>query len=139
MLSSSLLKSLSLTSSRSHSAAIVKEMARMASSGGGHRIERDTFGELQVPNEKYYGAQTLRSVMNFPIGDRQSERMPRPVIKAFGVLKKAAAEVNKEFGLDPKVAEAISQAADEVIDGSLYDEHFPLGAARTRPRSESTF
>ena len=124
MLSSSLLKSLS---SGNSSAAAVKTIARMASSGGGHRIEADTFGELQVPNEKYYGAQTLRSVMNFPIGDRQSERMPLPVIKAFGVLKKAAAEVNKEFGLDPKVAEAISKAADEVIDGSLYDDHFPLG------------
>ena len=125
MLSSSLVKSLSLTSSK-NSSVVVKKMARMASSGG-HRIEADTFGELQVPNEKYYGAQTLRSVMNFPIGDRQSERMPLPVIKAFGVLKKAAAEVNKEYGLDPKVADAISKAADEVIDGSLYDEHFPLG------------
>ena len=65
--------------------------------------------------------------MNFPIGDRASERMPISVIKAFGVLKKAAAEVNKEFGLDPKVADAISKAADEVIDGSLYEDHFPLG------------
>ena len=134
MLSSSLLKSLSLTSSK-NSTVVVKKMARMASSGG-HRIEADTFGELQVPNEKYYGAQTLRSVMNFPIGDRQSERMPLPVIKAFGVLKKAAAEVNKEYGLDPKVADAISKAADEVIDGSLYDEHFPLG---TRARIQKTF
>ena len=133
MLSSSLLKSLSLTSSK-NSTVVVKKMARMASSGG-HRIEADTFGELQVPNEKYYGAQTLRSVMNFPIGDRQSERMPLPVIKAFGVLKKAAAEVNKEYGLDPKVADAISKAADEVIDGSLYDEHFPLG---TRARIQKT-
>ena len=52
--------------------------------------------------------------------------LQKPVIKAFGVLKKAAAEVNKEFGLDPKIAEAISQAADEVISGELYDEHFPL-------------
>ena len=52
--------------------------------------------------------------MNFPIGDRSSERMPLPVIKAFGVLKKAAAEVNVEFGLDPVIAGAISQAADEV-------------------------
>ena len=69
---------------------------------------------VQVPAEKYYGAQTLRSVMNFPIGDRASERMPLPVIKAFGVLKKAAAEVNVEFGLDPVIAGAISQAADEV-------------------------
>jgi fumarate hydratase class II len=80
-----------------------------------------------VPNDKYYGAQTLRSVKNFPIGDRASERMPLPVIKAFGVLKKAAATVNTEFGLDPKVADAICKAADEVIDGSLYDDHFPLG------------
>ena len=55
--------------------------------------------------------------MNFPIGDRASERMPKPVIKAFGVLKKAAAEVNVEFGLDPVLAEAISKAADEVISG----------------------
>merc|ERR1719474_1606016 len=62
-----------------------------------YRIEADTFGELKVPADKYYGAQTLRSVMNFPIGDRASERMP----KAFGVLKKAAAEVNKDYGLDP--------------------------------------
>ena len=93
----------------------------------GHRIEKDTFGELQVPNEKYYGAQTLRSVMNFPIGDRTAERMPLPVIKAFGVLKKASAIVNKEFGLDSKISEAICQASDQVIDGSLYDEHFPLG------------
>ena len=84
-------------------------------------------GELQVPNEKYYGAQTLRSVMNFPIGDRTAERMPLPVIKAFGVLKKASAIVNTEFGLDQKISEAICQAADQVIDGSLYDEHFPLG------------
>lgn len=50
----------------------------------------------------------------------------KPVIKAFGILKKAAAEVNKEYGLDPKICEAISQAADEVISGELYDEHFPL-------------
>jgi len=70
---------------------------------GGVRIERDTFGELEVPSDKYYGAQTLRSVLNFPIGERASERMPKSVIKAFGVLKKAAAEVNKEYGLDPKV------------------------------------
>ena len=55
--------------------------------------------------------------MNFPIGDRASERMPKPVIKAFGVLKKAAAEVNTEFGLDPVIADAISKAADEVVSG----------------------
>jgi len=101
------------------------------------RIEKDTFGELQVPVDKYYGAQTVRSVLNFPIGERSSERMPLPVIKAFGVLKKAAAEVNKEFGLDPTVAEAISKAADEVIDGSLYEEHFPLVIWQTGSGTQS--
>ena len=101
------------------------------------RIEADTFGELQVPAEKYYGAQTLRSVMNFPIGDRASERMPLPVIKAFGVLKKAAAEVNKDYGLDPVIADAISQAADEVISGELYEEHFPLVIWQTGSGTQS--
>ncbi|KAI5712321.1 hypothetical protein M8J75_007467 [Diaphorina citri] len=95
----------------------------MASSG--YRIEADTFGELQVPNDKYYGAQTVRSTINFPIGG-ETERMPLPVITAMGTLKKAAAQVNKEFGLDAKVADAISKAADEVISGKLYAEHFPL-------------
>merc|ERR1712045_967950 len=103
----------------------------------GHRIERDTFGELQVPEDKYYGAQTLRSVMNFPIGDRASERMPMPVIKAFGVLKKAAAQANQEFGLDPTVAKAICQAADEVISGKLYDDHFPLVIWQTGSGTQS--
>merc|ERR1712142_253381 len=102
-----------------------------------YRIEADTFGELKVPAEKYYGAQTLRSVMNFPIGDRASERMPLPVIKAFGVLKKAAAEVNKEYGLDPVIADAISKAADEVISGSLYDDHFPLVIWQTGSGTQS--
>jgi len=102
-----------------------------------YRIEADTFGELKVPVEKYYGAQTLRSVMNFPIGDRASERMPRPVIKAFGVLKKAAAEVNKDYGLDPVIADAISKAADEVISGELYDDHFPLVIWQTGSGTQS--
>eukprot|EP00092_Neocalanus_flemingeri_P013611 GFUD01014679.1.p1 GENE.GFUD01014679.1~~GFUD01014679.1.p1 ORF type:complete len:513 (-),score=176.93 GFUD01014679.1:160-1647(-) len=101
------------------------------------RIEADSFGELKIPAEKYYGAQTMRSVMNFPIGDRASERMPLPVIKAFGVLKKAAAEVNQEFGLDPVIAEAISKAADDVISGSLYDDHFPLVIWQTGSGTQS--
>lgn len=96
--------------------------SRMASSD--YRIERDTFGELKVPADKYYGAQTVRSTLNFKIGG-PSERMPLQVIKAFGVLKKAAAEVNKEYGLDPKIADAICKAADEVSAGKL-DDHFPL-------------
>ncbi|XP_076685526.1 fumarate hydratase, mitochondrial isoform X2 [Andrena cerasifolii] len=90
-----------------------------------YRIERDTFGELKVPADKYYGAQTMRSVINFPIGDT-SERMPYGIIVAMGILKKAAAEVNKGFGLDPKLADAISKAADDVISGKLYKDHFPL-------------
>jgi len=92
---------------------------------------------LKVPVDKYYGAQTLRSVMNFPIGDRASERMPKPVIKAFGVLKKAAAEVNKDYGLDPVIADAISKAADEVISGELYDDHFPLVIWQTGSGTQS--
>uniref|UniRef100_A0A2M4BLF7 fumarate hydratase n=1 Tax=Anopheles marajoara TaxID=58244 RepID=A0A2M4BLF7_9DIPT len=99
--------------------------SRTASKDVGFRYESDTFGELKVPNDKYYGAQTVRSTMNFPIGG-PTERMPQPVITAMGILKKAAALVNKEYGLDPKIADAIAQAADDVISGELYEEHFPL-------------
>lgn len=74
--------------------------------------------------------------MNFPIGG-ETERMPLPVIKAFGVLKKAAAEVNQEYGLDPKIADAISKAADEVISGDLYSEHFPLVIWQTGSGTQS--
>ncbi|XP_078413384.1 fumarate hydratase, mitochondrial isoform X3 [Cetorhinus maximus] len=90
----------------------------------GYRIEYDTFGELKVPNDKYYGAQTVRSMMNFKIGGL-SERMPIQLIKAFGILKRAAAEVNVAYGLDAKIADSIVKAADEVIAGKL-DDHFPL-------------
>lgn len=100
------------------------------------RKESDTFGELEVPNNKYYGAQTVRSVINFPIGG-ETERMPLPVIKAFGVLKKAAAEVNKEYGLDATIADAICKAADEVISGDLYQEHFPLVIWQTGSGTQS--
>ncbi|KAJ3054119.1 fumarase fum1 [Rhizophlyctis rosea] len=88
------------------------------------RAERDTFGELQVPAEKYWGAQTQRSLQNFNIGG-PLERIPEPVIKAFAIVKKAAAQVNMETHLDKKVGGAIVQAADEVISGKLKD-HFPL-------------
>ncbi len=88
-----------------------------------YRIERDTMGEVKVPADKYYGAQTARSLMNFKIG---GERMPRELIRALGILKKAAAMANEELGTLPKEkAELIKQAADEVIEGKL-DEHFPL-------------
>ncbi|XP_030568299.1 probable fumarate hydratase, mitochondrial [Drosophila novamexicana] len=90
------------------------------------RVERDTFGELQVPSDKLYGAQTMRSVLNFPIGSI-AERMPKPVIQAMGILKKACADVNKDFGMDATIADAVSTACDEVISGKYYVEgHFPL-------------
>mgnify|MGYP000915958214 CR=1 FL=1 len=88
-----------------------------------YRIEKDTLGEMKVPADRYYGCQTARSLQNFRIG---GERMPSELIRAFGVLKKAAATVNERMGLlDPKLAEAIRAAADEVIAGKL-DDHFPL-------------
>jgi fumarate hydratase class II len=88
-----------------------------------HRIEKDTMGEIKVPSDKYYGAQTARSLMNFKIG---GERFPRELIRALGILKKAAALTNKELGTLPAdKAELIVKAADEVIEGKL-DEHFPL-------------
>ncbi|XP_065363293.1 fumarate hydratase, mitochondrial-like [Calliphora vicina] len=101
-----------------------------------YRVETDTFGELKVPADKYYGAQTMRSQINFPIGG-STERMPKPVVQAMGILKKAAAEVNKEFGLDSKISEAISKAADDVISGKLYDDHFPLVIWQTGSGTQS--
>ncbi|OXB34619.1 fumarate hydratase, mitochondrial [Cryptococcus neoformans] len=93
------------------------------------RKEKDTFGDLQVPADRYWGAQTQRSLMNFDIGG-PTERMPPPLIKAFGVLKKAAASVNQTYGLPAEVAENIQKAADEVISGKLIDE-FPLVVFQT--------
>ncbi len=88
-----------------------------------YRIERDTMGEVKVPADKYYGAQTARSLMNFKIG---GERFPREIIRALGVLKKAAALANNQLGMLPDdKKDLIVQAADEVIEGKL-DEHFPL-------------
>jgi fumarate hydratase class II len=88
-----------------------------------YRIEKDTMGEIQVPSDKYYGAQTARSLMNFKIG---GDKFPRELIRALGVLKKAAALTNKELGtLAQDKADLICKAADEVIEGKL-DEHFPL-------------
>lgn len=88
-----------------------------------YRIEKDTMGEIQVPSDKYYGAQTARSLMNFKIG---GDRFPRELIRALGILKKAAAITNKELGTLPTdKADLIIKAADEVIEGKL-DEHFPL-------------
>ncbi len=87
------------------------------------RIEKDSMGEIQVSSSVYWGAQTQRSLENFKIG---SEQFPREFIRAYGILKKAAVSVNVELGLlDPKIANAISKACDEVIIGDL-DSHFPL-------------
>src|SRR5215831_17167112 len=88
------------------------------------RTESDSMGKIEVPSDRYYGAQTARSLVHFAIGD---DRMPRSIIRAFGVLKKAAALVNKDLGLfkpkkegdlaaDSKVG-FISRSADEVIEG----------------------
>lgn len=98
-------------------------------SSGQFRVEKDTMGELQVPADRYYGCQTQRSLENFDIGGYQA-RMPDPLIKAFGVLKKASARVNQTYGLDPTVSQAIQDAADEVISGKLLD-HFPLVVFQT--------
>lgn len=87
------------------------------------RVETDSFGALDVPADKYWGAQTQRSLGNFKIG---GEKMPAPLVRALGILKKAAALVNMEFGdLDKKLGEAMCKAADEVISLELVD-HFPL-------------
>jgi fumarate hydratase class II len=88
-----------------------------------YRIEKDTMGEIKVPTDKYYGAQTARSLINFKIG---GDHFPRELIRALGILKKAAALTNKELGtLSAEKADLIVKAADEVIEGKL-DEHFPL-------------
>jgi fumarate hydratase class II len=94
----------------------------------GTRKERDTMGELDVPSQAYYGVQTARAVENFPIS---SLRLSRPMLRALGLIKRAAAQVNEELGfLDAAVAKAIRQAAEEVIDGRL-DDHFPVDIFQT--------
>uniref|UniRef100_A0A060T1D3 fumarate hydratase n=1 Tax=Blastobotrys adeninivorans TaxID=409370 RepID=A0A060T1D3_BLAAD len=101
----------------------------------GKRIETDAFGEIEVDDTRYWGAQTQRSLQNFDIGGAR-EKMPEPLVRAFGVLKKAAATVNMTYGLDPKVGGAIQQAAQEVIDGKLT-EHFPLVVFQTGSGTQS--
>ncbi|RCH82634.1 fumarase fum1, partial [Rhizopus azygosporus] len=121
MLRSSVFRMMSQTTNLNHSTRLFSSASAVLQK---FRTERDTFGDLQVPADRYWGAQTQRSLQNFDIGG-PGERMPEPLIRAFGVLKKAAATVNMTYGLDPKIGEAIQKAADEVIDGSLID-HFPL-------------
>ena len=87
------------------------------------RTETDSIGAIEVPSDKYFGAQTQRSFQNFKIGN---EKFPREFIRAYGIVKKSAAIVNNRFGkLDTSILEPIKNAADEVIEGKL-DDHFPL-------------
>ena len=98
------------------------------------RTETDTMGEIEVAGDKYWGAQAQRSLGNFKIG---WEKQPAPIVRALGIVKKAAAQTNMELGkLDPKLGDAIIQAADEVIDGKL-DEHFPLVVWQTGSGTQS--
>ncbi len=99
-----------------------------------YRIERDSMGEMQVPADKYWGAQTQRSKQNFQIG---GEIMPREITHAFGILKKAAAMANYKLGkLDERRRDLIMQACDEVISGQLND-HFPLVVWQTGSGTQS--
>ena len=98
------------------------------------RTETDTFGPIEVAADRYWGAQTQRSLGNFKIG---WEKQPQPIIKALGVVKRAAAETNMALGrLDKTVGEAIVKAAQEVIDGKL-DDHFPLVVWQTGSGTQS--
>jgi len=98
------------------------------------RIEKDTMGEVQVPNDKYWGAQTQRSIENFKIG---GHKMPLELIRAFAILKKAAALTNSDLTDFPKEkAEAIATVCDEIVAGKL-DDHFPLVVWQTGSGTQS--
>src|SRR4051812_43960111 len=98
------------------------------------RMESDTFGPIAVPADRYWGAQTERSLHNFKIGD---ERMPRPVTRALAIIKRAAAVVNQRLGsLDARRAKTIARVAQEVIEGAL-DDHFPLSVWQTGSGTQS--
>ncbi len=99
-----------------------------------YRLEKDTLGEIKVPADKFWGAQTQRSKQNFPIGN---EKMPLEIIRAFAILKKSAAKVNHDLGLlEKEKMKAIEYAADEVLAGKL-DEHFPLVVWQTGSGTQS--
>lgn len=100
------------------------------------RIEKDTLGEIEVPNDRYWGAQTQRSLQNFPIGDAR-QRMPIEIVRAFAILKKAAALVNADLaGLEGEKAAAIAESCDEILSGAL-DDHFPLVVWQTGSGTQS--
>lgn len=99
-----------------------------------YRIEKDTIGEVKVPADKFWGAQTQRSKQNFPIGN---EKMPQEIIKAFAILKKSAAKANTDLGLmDKKKYQAIEYAADQILDEKIT-EHFPLVVWQTGSGTQS--
>src|SRR5271156_3443714 len=98
------------------------------------RLESDSMGKIPVPRDRYYGAQTARSLIHFNIG---ADRMPLEVIHAFGILKKACALVNMDLGkLKAEQADLIIRAADEVAEGKL-DSHFPLRVWQTGSGTQS--
>ncbi len=98
------------------------------------RTETDSFGPLEVPNEKYYGAQTARSLINFPIG---TETMPLPLVSALGIIKQAAARVNMQMGvLSEELGTAVEKAAGEVADGK-FNDNFPLSVWQTGSGTQS--
>jgi fumarate hydratase class II len=99
------------------------------------RTESDAFGPIQVPSDKYWGAQTERSLENFRINQPQ-DCMPPPIVRAFGILKGAAATVNMTYGLDPKIGKAIQEAAAEVASLKLIN-HFPLVVWQTGSGTQS--
>ena len=98
------------------------------------RVETDSLGEMEVPADRYWGAQTQRSLQNFKIG---GDRLPQPLVRALGIQKKAAALTNMDIGsLDPALGTAMVQAAEEVIEGTLAD-HFPLVVWQTGSGTQS--
>ena len=98
------------------------------------RVESDTMGTIEVPADRYWGAQTQRSLENFKIG---GERMPRSILRAMGIVKHASATANQKLGrLDPQLADAIRAAGQQVIDGEL-DDHFPLVVWQTGSGTQS--
>jgi len=98
------------------------------------RTETDSFGPLEVPADKYWGAQTQRSIMNFPIG---WEKQPVAIVRALGVIKQACAMANKASGkLDDRIGDAVIQAASEVVAGK-FDDNFPLVVWQTGSGTQS--
>jgi len=98
------------------------------------RTETDSFGAIEVPADAYWGAQTQRSIENFPFGER--ERMPIGIVHALAIVKEAAARINRRHGLDPKIADAIEQAAAAIVAGR-YDDQFPLVIWQTGSGTQS--